>query len=184
VVLREQFQQLAEAWMSLMPAALAHAGDRTLVETVASKLDADFPEDTMIQRHWLPCIRAAMAIADEDAAAALRALAPAQSMELSLCTPFEGGFMLPTHLRGLAHLAAGKREEATREFEKIKRPGLVKNYITYPLAVKAEESGFGGDAITQRPQVQTALHEPRTRVALHLVYEKLSKTSCDLAARD
>ena len=121
--------------------ALARAGDRTSVEAVTSKLDASFPEDTVIQRHWLPCIRAAMAVAAKDATTALRALEPAQSMELSLCMPFEGGFMLPTHLRALAHLAAGKREEAARELEKIEaRPGLVKNYITYPLAVKTRES--------------------------------------------
>ncbi|HZZ91237.1 MAG TPA: winged helix-turn-helix domain-containing protein [Usitatibacter sp.] len=121
--------------------ALARAGDRSLVGTIASKLDADFPEDTLVQRHWLPCIRAAIAIADEDAVTALRALEPAQSMELALVMPFEGGFMLPTHLRGLAHLAAGKREEAAREFASIEaRPGLVKNYVTYPLAVKAREN--------------------------------------------
>jgi hypothetical protein len=62
-------------------------------------------------------------------------------MELALTTPFEGGFMIPAWLRGLALARGGKREEAAREFMKIEsRPGLVKNYITYPLAVKARAS--------------------------------------------
>jgi DNA-binding winged helix-turn-helix (wHTH) protein/tetratricopeptide (TPR) repeat protein len=118
--------------------ALARAGDRTVVETVVSELDAAYPADTMIQHHWLPCTRAAAALGRGDASAALRAIEPAESMELSLIAPFEGGFMLPAYLRGLAHAAAGRHEDAVRELAKIEaRPGLVKNYITYPLALRA-----------------------------------------------
>lgn len=118
--------------------ALARAGDRSVVDSMLGKLAADFPEDTLVQRHWLPCIHAAMALASGDTPAVLRALEPAASMELALLMPFEGGFMLPTWLRGLAHAAAGRGEEAAAEFAKIaSRPGLVKNYITYPLAIRA-----------------------------------------------
>jgi len=120
--------------------ALARAGEAGAAEAVAAKLDADFPEDTVTQRYWRPCIRAAHALERNEAIEAVRALETVTTMELSLTAPFEGGFMVPTYLRGLAFQRAGKNVEARREFEKIEsRPGLVKNYVTYPLAVKARE---------------------------------------------
>jgi len=91
-----------------------------------------------MQRYWLPCIRAAVALAAGNWQAAVRALEQAESFELSLTVPFEGGFALPPYLRGLAYVAGGRREEAARELAKIEsRPGLLKNFLIYPLAVKA-----------------------------------------------
>jgi DNA-binding winged helix-turn-helix (wHTH) protein/tetratricopeptide (TPR) repeat protein len=121
--------------------ALARAGDRTVVDKVVSGLDAQFSEDTLVQRHWLPCVRAALALRGGDGIGAMQALETAQSIELALVAPFEGGFMIPAWLRGLALQAGGKAAEARAEFSKIEsRPGLVKNYITYPLAVRAREA--------------------------------------------
>ena len=121
--------------------ALARAGDRTVVDQVVSGLDAECPEDSLVQRYWLPCVRAALAIGSRDWLTAVRALEPAAPIEFALVIPFEGGFVLPALLRGLAYNAAGKIEEARAEFSKIEsRPGLVKNYITYPLAVRAREA--------------------------------------------
>jgi hypothetical protein len=121
--------------------ALARAGDHTVADQAIHALETRFPEDTVIRRYWGPCVRAAMALDSRDWVAAVRALEPAESMELALVAPFEGGFLIPPYLRGLAYAAGGKREDAAREFEKItSRPGLVKNYITYPLAARAREA--------------------------------------------
>jgi hypothetical protein len=45
--------------------------------------------------------------------------------------------MIPPYLRGLAYLALERKVEAAREFQKIiDRPGLVKNFVIYPLALR------------------------------------------------
>jgi hypothetical protein len=91
-----------------------------------------------VQRYWLTSIRAAMALAKGDWRTALRALEPAESIELGLTVPFESGFAIPVYLRGLAYAAGSKHEEASAEFARIEaRPGLLKNFVIYPLAVKA-----------------------------------------------
>jgi eukaryotic-like serine/threonine-protein kinase len=120
--------------------ALARSGDRTTAERIAGELDQEHPEETAVQHCWLPCIRAALALDSGDFATALRALEPAESIELGRTVPFEGGFMIPAYLRGLAYRAAARHEEAAREFAKIEsRPGLVKNFVIYPLAARARK---------------------------------------------
>lgn len=118
--------------------ALARSGSASPAESIAASLDADYPEDTLIQRYWLPCIRAALALAGADWAAAVRLLEQAESMELGISVPFESGFAIPAYLRGVALRAGGRNAEAAREFAKIEsRPGLLKNFVIHPLAVKA-----------------------------------------------
>ncbi|MFZ3321026.1 MAG: winged helix-turn-helix domain-containing protein [Usitatibacter sp.] len=118
--------------------ALARGGDVTVVAKLTGELDRECPEDTVVQRYWLPSIRGATALGAGDWQSAVRALEPAQSMELGLTMPFECAFAIPPYLRGLAFVAGKKNEEAMREFAKIEsRPGLLKNFVIYPLAVKA-----------------------------------------------
>ena len=42
--------------------ALARAGDTAGAEKLAAELDKAFPLDTLVQRYWLPTIRAAVAL--------------------------------------------------------------------------------------------------------------------------
>ncbi|MBL8523254.1 MAG: winged helix-turn-helix domain-containing protein [Betaproteobacteria bacterium] len=115
--------------------ALARAGDTSRIAEMTAKLDRELPNHTQIQRYWLPCIRAAVALQAEDARGAIEALEPAIAMDLALPTPFESGFMYPPYLRGEALLLAGRAAEAAIEFRKlIARPGLVKNFVLFPLA--------------------------------------------------
>jgi tetratricopeptide (TPR) repeat protein len=121
--------------------ALARAGDRTTVEPIARELDHEFPEDTITQRYWLPCIRAAMSLDSGQWEAAVRTLEQAESFELSLTVPFESGFAIPPYLRGVAYVAGGRHDEAAREFAKIvSRPGLLKNFVIHRLAADAAKS--------------------------------------------
>ena len=70
--------------------------------------------------------------------AAIDALEAGAAAELGLTVPFEGGFMYPAYLRGQALLGAGRGEEALAEFLKIvERPGLIKNFVLFPLAHRA-----------------------------------------------
>jgi hypothetical protein len=114
--------------------ALARTGDAARVEEIIAILARDHPH-TYVQRYWIACMRAALALHAKDPKAALDALEPAAVVELGLTMPFEGGFMLPPWLRAHALVEMGRKDEAAAELEKIvSRPGLVKNYIIYPLA--------------------------------------------------
>ena len=124
--------------------AMARAGDRTTVPQIVAELDRERPEDTLVQRLWLPSIRAALLLGAGDWQGAVRELETAEPMELGLTAPFEVGFMLPAYLRGLAYAAGKKNEPAAREFAKIEaRPGLLKNFVIYPLAVKKRAEMMG-----------------------------------------
>jgi tetratricopeptide (TPR) repeat protein len=127
--------------------ALARSGAAGTGESIVAALERDHPEDTLVQRYWLPCVRAALALAAGDAAQAVRLLEPAESIELGISVPFESGFVVPAYLRGLALRAGERNAEAAREFAKIvSRPGLLKNFVIHPLAVKASLSlGRGPD---------------------------------------
>jgi tetratricopeptide (TPR) repeat protein len=114
--------------------ALARAGDVTRVEEIIAVLMRDHTH-TCVQRYWIPCMRASLALYAKDPQAALEALEPAAVVELGLTMPFEGGFMLPPWLRAHALVELGRKDEAAEELEKIvSRPGLVKNYIILSLA--------------------------------------------------
>ena len=114
--------------------ALARAGDTARVEEIIGILARDY-QHTYVQRYWIPCMRAALSLHAKNFKGAIDALEPAGVVELGLTMPFEGGFMVPPWLRAQALLGAGRPAEAAVELEKIvSRPGLIKNYLLYPLA--------------------------------------------------
>lgn len=114
--------------------ALARAGEAARVADIVAILEREHPH-TVVQRYWIPCMHAALALGEGDWKAALDRLEPAAGVELGLSQPFEVGFMVPPWLRGLALDAAGRREEAAVEYTKIvARPGLVKNHLLHALA--------------------------------------------------
>ena len=72
---REQARADADAALKLAPnrdvramaaLALARAGDTAAAEKLAAELDKTFPLDTLVQRYWLPTIRAAVALERKD----------------------------------------------------------------------------------------------------------------------
>lgn len=121
--------------VALAGLALARAGEADRASELVALLDRNLPYNTQVQHYWLPCIRAAIALQANDARGAIEALEPAIAMDLALPTPFESGFMYPPYLRGEALLQAGRAGDAVKEFQKIiARPGLIKNFVLYPLA--------------------------------------------------
>jgi eukaryotic-like serine/threonine-protein kinase len=114
--------------------ALARAGDTTGAEKLAAELDKTLPLDTVVQRYWLPTIRAAEALGRKDPNRAIELLKAASTIELSESTNFTV-FLCPVYVRGEAYLMLHDGNAAAAEFQKfINHRGLVVNFPWGALA--------------------------------------------------
>jgi predicted Zn-dependent protease len=114
--------------------ALARAGDTAGAEKLAAELDKTFPLDTLIQRYWLPTIRAAVALERNDPNRAVELLKVASPIELSEPTNLTI-YLCPVYLRGEAYLMLHNGNRAAAEFQKfIDHRGLVVNFPWGALA--------------------------------------------------
>lgn len=124
--------------ISLVALVFARSGCEAEAVRLVEQLDRDYPQYTLVQRYWLPSIRAALALARKDWMAAVKALEPAVPLELGCEEPFCAPLVIPPYLRGLAYAQGRQRDEAAAEFEKITlRPSLLRNNLVLPLARKA-----------------------------------------------
>jgi eukaryotic-like serine/threonine-protein kinase len=113
-------------WVML---ALALAGDVPRAEKLAAELDKRHPLNTIVQRYWLPTIRAVVAMERKDANQAVELL-----REMS---PYELGApcLLPVYERGRAYLMLHDGSAAAAEFWKIiNHPGIVEKCLVGALA--------------------------------------------------
>jgi eukaryotic-like serine/threonine-protein kinase len=93
--------------------AIAQAGDTAAADKLAAGLDKDFPLDTLVQRYWLPAIRAAIALQRKDPGRAVELLQVTNAIEL-------GDFrLIVVHLRGQAYLMLHDSSHAAAEFQKF-----------------------------------------------------------------
>src|SRR6266481_4564014 len=109
--------------------ALALAGDITRAEKLAGELNDKFPLNTVVQRFWLPTIRAAVALERKDANKAVELL-----REMS---PYELGspWLMPVYVRGRAYLMQGNSGGAAADFQVvIDHPGIVGLRVVGSLA--------------------------------------------------
>jgi serine/threonine protein kinase/tetratricopeptide (TPR) repeat protein len=114
--------------------ALARAGDTAAAEKLAAELDKTFPLDTLVQRYWLPTIRAALAMELKDPNRAVELLKEASATELGGPTNFTV-FLVPVYVRGEAYLALGDGDQAATDFQKfIDHRGVVANFPWGALA--------------------------------------------------
>jgi serine/threonine protein kinase/tetratricopeptide (TPR) repeat protein len=136
---REQARVEANAAVRLAPnrdvralavLALARAGDMADAEKLAAELDKTFPLDTLVQRYWLPTIRAAVALERKNPKRAVEILQVASAIELG------GHFsLLPAYVRGEAYLMLHDGNRAAVEFHKfIDHRGVVVNFPWGALA--------------------------------------------------
>src|SRR5208282_5152328 len=114
--------------------ALARAGDTAGAEKLAAELDKAFPLDTLVQRYWLPSIRAAVALVRKDPNRAIELLKQASTIELSIAPNFTT-LMRPAYLRRDAYLMLDAGNRAAAEFQKfIDHRGVVTNFPLGALA--------------------------------------------------
>jgi predicted Zn-dependent protease len=140
---REQARAEAKAALKLAPnrdvramaaLALARAGDTAAAEKLAVELDKTSPLDTLVQRYWLPTIRAGVALERKDPSRAIELLKVASTIELGEPT-YLTILLCPAYLRGEAYLMLHDGNRARVEFQKfIDHRGLVANFPWGALA--------------------------------------------------
>jgi tetratricopeptide (TPR) repeat protein len=141
---REQARAEANAALKLGPnrdvraiaaLALARAGDSAAAEKLAAELDKAFPQDTLVQRYWLPTIRASVALERKDPNRAIELLEVADAIELGEPTADLTVFLCPVYVRGEADLMLHDGNRAAAEFQKfIDHRGVVMNFPWGALA--------------------------------------------------
>jgi eukaryotic-like serine/threonine-protein kinase len=140
---REQARAEASAALKLAPnrdvrtaaaLALARAGDTAGAEKLASELDKTYPLDTIVQRYWLPTIRAAVALQRKDPNRAVELLKGTGTLELGQETQAAIS-LCPIYVRGEAYLMLHDGNSAAAEFQKfIDHRGIVVNFPWGALA--------------------------------------------------
>ena len=96
---------------------LARAGDAIGAETLVDELNRKLPYDTLLQKYWLPTIRASIELARKNPVKAVDIL---QSVSYELGdTSTLAGNMYPVYIRGQAYLGTRQGKEAAAEFQKF-----------------------------------------------------------------
>jgi serine/threonine protein kinase/tetratricopeptide (TPR) repeat protein len=117
--------------------ALARAGESRRAERIADGLAKAFPADTVVNRYWLPTIRAVLEIDRRNPAKAIGLLAISLPYELGNPLPQVeiGAYLYPVYIRGQSYLLLKDGEKAAEEFNKfLSHPGVT---INCPLGVLA-----------------------------------------------
>jgi len=92
------------------------------------------PQNTLLQKYWLPATQAAIELQLKNPTEAIRILQPVEPMDLSLSFPLDFGAMYTTYLRGEAYLQSHQGKEAAAQFQKIlDHPGVI-NFALGSLA--------------------------------------------------
>jgi len=158
---REQARAEADAALKLGPnrdvralatLALARAAATPAAEKLAAELDKTLPLDTLVQRYWLPTIRAAVALERKDPKRAIELLKVAGTIELGQPTGL-AVYLCPAYLRGEAYLMLHNGSAAAPEFQKfIDHRGLVANFPWGALARLglARASAMQGNTVKAR----------------------------------
>ena len=168
---REQARSDAIAAVKLAPnrdvraiaaLALARADDAAGAEKQAAELDKTFPLDTLVQRYWLPTIRAANALQRKDPNRAIDTLQVATTVELGEVAQVTV-FLCPAYVRGEAFLMLRDGKAAAAEFQKfINHPGVVVNFPWGALARLGLARAYALDAVQDpaaRDKARTAYRD-------------------------
>ncbi len=132
---------------------LARADDMAGAENLAAELERNFPLDTLVQRYWLPTIRAAVALGRKDPSRAVELLKVASATELGEITHFTV-FLCPVYVRGEAYLGLRDGILAAAEFQKfIDHRGVVMNFPWGALARLGQARAFAMQGDTGKAKV-------------------------------
>jgi len=103
--------------------ALAFAENASRAQALAADLAKRFPEDTVVQFHYLPTIHAQLALSHNNSSQSIEALQATAPYDLGTEGAAGGGAFMPAlhpvYVRGEAYLAGHQGNEAAVEFQKI-----------------------------------------------------------------
>jgi DNA-binding winged helix-turn-helix (wHTH) protein/tetratricopeptide (TPR) repeat protein len=114
--------EMSSSWTTLGRAGLvlAIAGDSAGSQMMADDVNRRFPDATLIRFHYLPAIRAVLALRQGKPQDAIDDLSITASYDL-----LDDSEMMPVYIRGQAYLAGHQGTQAAEEFQKIlDHPGL------------------------------------------------------------
>ena len=119
--------------LAIAALVLSQAGDTAAAEKLAAELDKTFALDTLVQRYWLPTIRAGVALKRNAPERAVELLKAASTFELGSPTNLTIS-MSPVYLRGKAYLMLHDGNAAAAEFQKLIDQRSVMNFPWGALA--------------------------------------------------
>jgi serine/threonine protein kinase/tetratricopeptide (TPR) repeat protein len=145
---------------TLTAVALVQIGSVNQAEALCRELDKQWPEGTIVQKYWLPAIRAEIDLREARPSKAIDDLGVATPLEFANPGSTAVPTLYPAYVRGQAYLAMGDGPRAAMEFRKLTdRPGLVLNYPFGALAhlglARAYKSS--GDLLNSRQAYQEFL---------------------------
>ena len=143
---------------SIRALLLARSGRIDQAQSLSDSVSRALPSNTLVQDFYLPAIRAAIKLQQNDPAAAIEILQPALTYDLSLPQNFY--VLYPAYLRGLAYLQMTDGRRAAAEFEKIRNnPGLAERSLIGALAILqlARAQAMAGDRSGSRNLYQNFL---------------------------
>jgi tetratricopeptide (TPR) repeat protein len=138
----------------------AQTGGRKQVEPLTEEINRQWPEDTLVQKYWLPVIRALTDIHERQWSRAVSDLDSAAPFDFASPSSLSVATIYPAYVRGYAYLGAGDGTRAALEFQKlIDHPGMVLNFPLAPLARlgRARAHARSGDPVKARAAYQDFL---------------------------
>jgi hypothetical protein len=113
----------------ILRASGGEAGDTAGAEKLVAELDKTYPLDTLVQRNWIPTIRATVALERKDPNRAIELLKEASAIELGQATSALNIYLCPVYIRGEAYLRLHDGNAAAAEFQKfIDHLGVLSNF--------------------------------------------------------
>jgi eukaryotic-like serine/threonine-protein kinase len=138
---------------------LARSGQIEEAGKLADQISPEAPDDTLVQHYFLPTIRAAIKLRQNDPAAAIAMLRDTEKYDLAFTGLWD--YLYPAYIRGLAYLQLGDGKSAAAQFQKlIDYRGFTVRHVIGPLAwfQLARAQKLAGDQSAAKKSYETFLN--------------------------
>jgi DNA-binding winged helix-turn-helix (wHTH) protein/tetratricopeptide (TPR) repeat protein len=120
---------------TLAALVMAETGNSSAALAIVKDLSKKRPEDTFVQKYWIPIISAEVEILQNRGARAVDLLSNVEPLDCASPNEFAMSTLYPAYVRGQAYLANRNPGNAALEFQKlIDHKGLTVNYPLSSLA--------------------------------------------------